>query len=310
MPIERNESEPQQATELATFRPKSPSTEEHEAACAAKYGRPPIEHLRDVLAELSETKSLCEMLCEIGDAKTFGSLLSKRYPRKSLREALAELLQGDSGIGLHKLKLMRRKEAFILAAKMLLDAWQGDLDFDRLEGYARRANYSSRHKQLVTAARICPPITADPPILSGLDPRTLAKIEDDTIREAREDGEIDEQIRRLHDAGLTVEIIKAVREKYPDVAKARGLDKIELPAPPQAPPPAAPETGRAGELLPPGNLSRPMSKKELMTRLEIDSPHTFNTFSRGRIKEAGNRQTWQLVLDGLSEEQKAKLQQK
>lgn len=57
-----------------------------------------------------------------------------------------------------------------------------------------------------------------------------------------------------------------------------------------------------------GEWSKPMSKASMMTTLHIDSEKTFSTFANHQgIVEAGNRQTWRLKLDGLTDEQKNKL---
>lgn len=55
-------------------------------------------------------------------------------------------------------------------------------------------------------------------------------------------------------------------------------------------------------------LSRPMAKVKMMAALRIESYKTFNAFAKRQgIRFAGNRQTWQLRLKGLREDQKDRL---
>ena len=51
-----------------------------------------------------------------------------------------------------------------------------------------------------------------------------------------------------------------------------------------------------------------MPKAKMMAALRIDSPKTFDAFAKSQgIQGAGNRQTWRLNIDGLSEDEKARL---
>ncbi|MHC4541135.1 MAG: hypothetical protein ACYS74_15355 [Planctomycetota bacterium] len=63
--------------------------------------------------------------------------------------------------------------------------------------------------------------------------------------------------------------------------------------------------GKAGE------WSTPMSKAEMMARLDIDSYKTFNAFAKKHgIDEAGNRQTFTIRLDGMDARTRSKLEKK
>jgi hypothetical protein len=54
--------------------------------------------------------------------------------------------------------------------------------------------------------------------------------------------------------------------------------------------------------------SKPMSKSKMMTALGIDSAKTFNTFAaHAGIRPAGNRQTFQLCMDTLTQPQRDQL---
>jgi len=65
---------------------------------------------------------------------------------------------------------------------------------------------------------------------------------------------------------------------------------------------------RSAEQLPTeGEWSKPMTKRAMMDILRLDSYKTFNAFARRKgIRQAGNRKTWQLRLDGLDQETREK----
>lgn len=55
--------------------------------------------------------------------------------------------------------------------------------------------------------------------------------------------------------------------------------------------------------------SKPMSKSKMMTTLGLDSYKTFNAYAKNpRIREAGNRQTFQIRLDGMDKKTRSKLE--
>ena len=61
-----------------------------------------------------------------------------------------------------------------------------------------------------------------------------------------------------------------------------------------------PEGESAGQSVPEGEWSKPMTKAKMMDILGLDSYKTFNAFAKQKgIRQAGNRRTWQLRLDGL-----------
>ncbi len=60
---------------------------------------------------------------------------------------------------------------------------------------------------------------------------------------------------------------------------------------------------------PQGEWSKPMTKSRMRKALNIDSEQTFNTFAkRYGIRQAGNRQTWQIRLDTLDGKTRSKLE--
>lgn len=89
--------------------------------------------------------------------------------------------------------------AFNMAASMVRYEWEGAFSRDALEEYA--ANVAVREASCRLAGETGP--------LSG------------------DAGVIDNEIRRLHRAGLTGKILAAVKRKYRDVAKATGLDEAK-----------------------------------------------------------------------------------
>jgi hypothetical protein len=88
----------------------------------------------------------------------------------------------------------------------------------------------------------------------------------------------------------------ATAERSDDEPRVQAIQQRDLP-PGDLPP---------GDL-PPGEWSKPMSKTEMMVALRIDGRKRFNTFANGRLLQAGNRQTWRLRLDRLSENEKKRL---
>jgi hypothetical protein len=62
---------------------------------------------------------------------------------------------------------------------------------------------------------------------------------------------------------------------------------------------------------PEGDWSKPLSKTDIMACLRIDSLRKFNAFAKRQgIQQAGNRQTWRLRMDGLTESEKHRLREK
>jgi hypothetical protein len=84
--------------------------------------------------------------------------------------------------------------------------------------------------------------------------------------------------------------LKRTREKELEVEKLKGTSRAE-----------SGESGGGGEIISPeGEWSKPMGKSKMMSSVGMSSYKKFNAFAKKHgIREAGNRQTFQIRLDGM-----------
>jgi hypothetical protein len=163
-----------------------------------------------------------------------------------------------------------RQYALNLALDILCDSWKGPYDREAVESYIRGVSLW-RSVNRIKGGNIGP-VSSDP------------------------DKSIDDEIRRLHGDGLTAKLVGAICEKYPDVAKATGLDQFKV-----APAPKPADGTPDAQVNPPRvEKSRPMPLTELATRIFKDPTKTrkLKSVYSNIIEKVGDK-SWTIELGTL-----------